>query len=103
MGNIVFLRKILFDQACCRTLLFILIFMRKQVQEEKNMKNKTVKALAIAMTVATVIFIIQFLTEYHYFGQFTIGQLFFLTLNRTTEADTKTLQIRRCIPVHLLL
>ena len=28
--------------------------MRKQVQEEKNMKNKTVKALAIAMTVATV-------------------------------------------------
>ena len=54
MGNIVFLRKIFFDQACCRTLLFILIFMRKQVQEEKNMKNKTVKALAIAMTVATV-------------------------------------------------
>ena len=54
MGNIVFLRKIFFDQACCRTFLFILIFMRKQVQEEKNMKNKTVKALAIAMTVATV-------------------------------------------------
>ena len=29
------------------------------------------------LTSAPVIFIIQFLTEYHYFGQFTIGQLFF--------------------------
>ena len=53
--------------------------------------------------ICTCCFIIQFLTEYHYFFNFTIVPVIFLSIRPTEAAGTKTMQTIRYSPVRLLL